>query len=341
MKLLRADRVAILLLSLFIVFSACNKDDDDDSTKPSLTGSLITDMPSFALVGETVTANASGITYPESGISYWWYNSAIIKDTIHGQVAEFTIPDSLATYSIVVYAECDGYYSSVYTKSITAIKPGTGLGASLSGFPKDRKFITDSRDGQIYYYKQIGNLYWLTNNLNWGGAGKAYDDCNAAGIVFGRYYTWDEATGGKSAEGLANGPQGVCPEGWTIPTKEDWEDLAKAMNNGNYLSFSNNWDKLGEMAKVPAKFNGSVMWPFSANCSPSNAYEWDAIPAGYAMDNYKSFEGLYRYGMWWSATEYNSQKASYRYVFYDQADFPMNYTDKSGLSASVRCVKKI
>ena len=55
--------------------------------------------------------------------------------------------------------------------------------------------------------------------------------------MFGRLYTWNDATGGESASGLGNGVQGVCPEGWSIPTAEDWVDLAMAVNGGENVEF--------------------------------------------------------------------------------------------------------
>lgn len=337
MKLLNFNVTILLLISICMLAVSCHKDNEDEETKPSLTGSVISDVPSFAFVNQKITATASGITYPVSGVNYYWYNSVLIPDTLKGQTIEFTIYDSLTTYAVLTNAKCDGYYTSAYTKSIVAVK--AGYGNSLTGFPIPKDSIKDVRDGQWYYYKTIGNLDWFTNNLNWCGAGEGYDKADAAGYIFGRLYSWKDATGGVTASGLGAGPQGVCPEGWSIPTNEDWEDLAKTMNSGKELSYNDNWNGLGEKVMIPAKFNGVTLWPYSANCTPTNEFGWNAISSGYSTNNYESYIGMYNYGAWWSSSEYGSDKVTYRYIYYNQSDFPMNYTNKTGMGVSVRCVR--
>ena len=67
----------------------------------------------------------------------------------------------------------------------------------------------------------------------------------------------------------------------------------------------------------------------------------ERVAAGNCVNGYNNFDGLNSYAFWWSSTEKDSQNANYRYIFYNQPDFPMNFTSKDGFGASVRCVKKI
>ena len=63
------------------------------------------------------------------------------------------------------------------------------------------------------------------------------------------------------------------------------------------------------------------------------------MPLGYCFVGDHDIVGLNEYGCWWSATEKDATHAYYRYVWYDDPDFPMSYTGKSDLMASVRCVR--
>ena len=63
-----------------------------------------------------------------------------------------------------------------------------------------------------------------------GGEAVELEGADDIGLVLGRLYTWKEATLGESKSGLGEGPQGICPDGWTVPTNEDWEALAKTLS---------------------------------------------------------------------------------------------------------------
>ncbi len=323
-----------------MALAGCHKDGDDDEDG-FMEGTLNYDIPAYSLVGKSYTVRSGGIVSPESGITYFWTSSISPKDTVKGaedQVVEatFTIPDSLATFSIVQHAKADGYYQTTGTRYCTSIKPY--IGGSLTGATAPTDSIRDLRDGQFYYIVEAGNLIWFAENLNYGGAGAAYSSADDAGVVLGRLYTWNDATGGVSGSGLAGGPTGVCPDGWSIPTNEDWEDLAEALG-GKHYDFLDNWLGLGEMVMVDASFNGTKFWPFSGKVTPQGKFGWDALAAGYCVNNYNNYYGLSNNAYFWSSTEMNGADAYYRTLYYDMPNFPFGYAAKNDLGASVRCVK--
>ena len=269
------------------------------------------------------------------------------KDTTLGREVSFEIPDSLATFTVQLRMAYEGYSGRTQSKYITSVNPSKKDG-SITGIIYPVNSFVDSRDNNEYSYVEIGNLYWMAENLRWAGTatepvGAGYASSDIMGeTLYGRLYTWNDATNGETKSGLGSGPQGICPEGWSIPTNEDWIDFATILNNGIELPFIDNWKGLGEKV-IPedALFNDNSIWPFSGNTWPSNKYSWNALLAGNCVNDYCNYDGIDKYAFWWSSTEKDSQNANYRYIYYDQPDFPLNFTTKSGFGASVRCVKKV
>lgn len=333
-----ASRLALAAFCVAVAVTSCKKNDDDEDALPSMTGQLTFDLPLYSLVGETYSLTGNSVVTPTSGVTYCWYSAGLI-DTIKGQSATITIPDSLATFAVQYIAKCSGYYNQSVSNNITVVKPGRN--GSIVGLPQAKDSILDARENRWYHVKEIGNLRWFTENLNYEGAGVPYGNARAAGTVFGRLYTWKEATGGESRTGLGNGPQGVCPEGWSVPTKEDWQDLAKAALGVDNVEFFDDWKGVGDALAVSATFNGSDIWPFSGVATPNNKLGWNALATGYVTNNGNNFGMLFKYGFWWSSSEKDSNSAYYRYIFYNQTGCPVNHVSKDSFGVSVRCVKKI
>lgn len=331
--------LSLLAVAAAFVTVGCHKGSDDNMSD-YMEGSIDYDFPAYSLVGKSYKVRSGGIIAPTSGVTYYW-TSSFTKDTVMGQVdkvveATYTIPDSLATFNVIQHAMADGYYQTTATKFCTSVKPY--IGGSLTGVTAPADSILDPRDGQFYYTTEAGSLVWFAENLNYQGAGAAYSSADDAGIVFGRLYTWKDATGGESGSGLGGGPQGVCPEGWSIPTNEDWEDLAEALG-GRHYDFKDNWLGLGEMVMVDGSFNGENFWPYSARVTPKAKFGWDALATGYCVNNYHNYYGLFSNAYFWSSTESDGDNAYYRYIYYDLPNFPFGYTPKDEMGASVRCVK--
>ena len=132
--------------------------------------------------------------------------------------------------------------------------------------------LTDTRDGHVYRTVEIGEQTWMAQNLNFdpgqGGSGDAKYDWSwcfqndpEKCEVYGRFYTWaaaldtialyDDGNGvdcgnGKTCK-LPEKVQGVCPDGWHLPTKDEWETLFSAVGGrdiaGKVLRSPTGWDK--------------------------------------------------------------------------------------------------
>jgi len=98
--------------------------------------------------------------------------------------------------------------------------------------------------GQAYKTVKIGSQTWMAQNLNYktsNGKSRCYpvsgdsnpnDADNANCAVYGRFYDWatimgfDESCNNKScASQIKPKHQGICPNGWHIPSKTEWKTL--------------------------------------------------------------------------------------------------------------------
>lgn len=329
--------ILAVLLALALM-SSCKKKEEE---KDYMTGSVSFEFPQYCLIGATIESYCSGVTEP-SDVEYFWISETLLGgDTLFTQQAKFEIPDSAGSYIVTAYARKDGYYSSTHSATVTAIDPDVSTG-SISGIRPSHLTFTDSRDGNLYHYVQIGKLDWMSENLKYSGTsdklvGAGYFGEDVLRQIFGSLYSWNDATGGVSGSGLAGGPQGVCPEGWTIPTAEDWVDLAVAVS-GDTLNFNTAWEGVAPDITVDAYFNETRMWPYTPKFAKTNKTGWNAIPCGHSTDSYKRFRHLLQYGMWWSSAEMDG-KGMYRYIYYNVPTMPVHAVDKDDFGASVRCVR--
>ncbi|MBP5767640.1 MAG: fibrobacter succinogenes major paralogous domain-containing protein [Fibrobacter sp.] len=192
--------------------------------------------------------------------------------------------------------------------------------------------MTDSRDGQVYRTVKIGNQVWMAENLNYEiDSSFCYNDSAEYCAKYGRLYTWATAVGNSESEcgygkicSLPSGNiQGVCPSGWHMPSKAEWDTLFNAVGGqltaGKMLKSTSDWIQDG---------NGTDEFGFSV------------LPSGYVTKG-----GSYSYAKYYayllSSTEFEEHDGAGAYVAtmsskYDYVN--LDYTNKS-YGFSVRCLK--
>lgn len=193
--------------------------------------------------------------------------------------------------------------------------------------------ITDSRDGQVYKTIDVGNYTWFAQNLNLeynDGEGNSCPGSDPDSCAkYGRMYTWAAAmdTAGvystqalECGAGKVCGPidpvQGVCPEGWHLPSNAEWRLLVEAAGGES-------------TAAVALKSTKGWVWN-SSNTSGTDDLGFSAIPNGPG-----------EYGYFWSGTE-NSNISGYRLRLMGDATPSTHLGDgtKSTAMNAVRCVKE-
>ncbi len=180
--------------------------------------------------------------------------------------------------------------------------------------------FTDPRDGQTYKTVKIGSQIWMAENLNYEFLDSyCVDDDRENLKKYGRLYTY------KSA-------QVARPDGWHIPSKEEWDKLEKFVADtlfrgdkdyvGYALKSRSGWEEYEDEGKPG---NGS------------DAFGFGALPAGYRSGD-GTFAGVLERAYFWSSTESGAYYAFYRKLYYDVTVLFTHGNNKDN-AMSVRCVK--
>lgn len=349
---------AAAVLCLF----SCKKDESSE-TLPSLGGSVRFEVDAYVDMNEwtaddaagvtsdtpgTITVNPTGIYHPEGG-DFGYYCRASWKeknDTItDGKPVVLILPkDSIGTFTVSCTAYASGYYSSSSTAYVTTVRPDLTLIDIKSGYTGNYgEPVNDSRNGISYGTVQAGNYWWFTQNLAYDGSdtdkkiGIPYEGCEAMSDVFGRYYTYEEALT-------------ACPDGWELPDKDAWLDLANALRDGEEAfseddAFSNFPEIAGKMM-VEAKFNSkdNEMWRYTG-IKITNSSGLSVIPCGFA--NISPSGGLFhdsanKYAAFWvGGADPGDENAFIRMIYFGSADLEISSVPKTSFAASVRCVKSL
>ena len=204
--------------------------------------------------------------------------------------------------------------------------------------------MTDSRDGQIYKTVKIGNQVWMAENLNYADSvktpslmGKSWCYNNKAEncAVAGRLYTWAAAIDSVKLATDADNPQdcgldkscslpdtvqGICPDGWHLPTKAEWETL---------------FTEVGGQSTAGKILKSQTGW--YSNGNSTDGVGFSALSVGYRYYDGNFINGG-NFAYFWSVSEDDCYYAYYMNLRYrDDSAYLLNYNKNYGFS--VRCLK--
>jgi len=251
-----------------------------------------------ALPNATGSAGPSEMWWTATGYDpYYPGNSYYL--TMH-YLSSFT---SISSSFKVDYGTKDSY------GSIRCVK-NDGNGGSSSPVSGN----TGGRGNDISKYKtaKIGTQTWMAENLDYAVEGSmCYDDNPANCAKYGRLYNWAAAMGldpSCNFNACENQVQpkhkGICPEGWHIPSSEEWKILAKYTEPVDNMSVSNSGyfsSTAGHTLKSVCGWNNY----YDENGNGTDEYGFSALPGGYG-----NFHGISHdiggMGQWWSMEEYET-----------------------------------
>ena len=194
----------------------------------------------------------------------------------------------------------------------------------------DSTAIFDRRDENRYKTVEIGGHRWMAENLRFAAPGSfCYEDKDIRCRSYGRLYTWSTAM--RLPEDYIENPvenqqflehQGICPDGWHMPTHDEWMSLGQAAANlrkgsvAAALKIRDGWNRGGVAITEASGFK--------------------AIPAG-ARYNDGEFAELGTSAYFWEASGGDGAGAGYWNLLNSKDDF-VHAEDFEKTAFSVRCV---
>ncbi len=202
-------------------------------------------------------------------------------------------------------------------------------------------------DGNEYKTVKIGNLWWMSENLrvtqftdgipipemsessDWtsitGPAVCFYENNKEVNeSLYGGLYNWHAVYTGK-----------LCPDGWHVPTDEEWQQLEKLLGMSEEDANSLGWRGNDEGGKL--KQTGTEQW-MDPNTGATNSTGFSATPGGYRNHFNGNFGQLSGGAFYWTSSFPSMNFAWYRELGFHESRIQRSYYEHA-YGFSVRCVK--
>jgi len=183
-------------------------------------------------------------------------------------------------------------------------------------------------------YITIGDQKWMSNNLdtsvyrNGTPIPTEYSNAEWTALstpaytsgfesLYGKLYNWWVIEDGEANHG------GICPEGYHVPTDEEWTTLT------DYLG--------GEsIAGGKMKAMGERYWN-SPNEGADNISNFSVFPAGYRDASTGNYNNMGNYAYFWSSSDDGGSSAWSRQLYYDSSYVNQGNGNKQS-GGSIRCI---
>jgi len=191
--------------------------------------------------------------------------------------------------------------------------------------------VLDIRNNMVYETVSINNRCWFKTNMNIGTMIQnnvsaanntiiekyCFNNDEAQCAIYGGLYRWGEMM--QYNYGSTNG---ICPEGFSIATQQEFEEL---------INFAGGYTYAGGNLKQ----SGTQLWHYPNN-NASDAYGFSALPAGYLTNNV--FVNTTKNALFWTSSPQGADSAYALFISYNNqlaVDTLMN----KFVGGSVRCFK--
>ncbi len=309
----------------------------------------IGDITDISSQGGGEVTNDGGADVTARGVCW----SSIPNPTVADNVTHVGSGTESFTSAITGLDPSTTYYVRAYATNTI----GTAYGTEFS-FKTWAAMVLDY-DKNVYYGLQIGEQVWMTSNLKtthrpdgymisnvedaatWADEFTSiaycwYDNNPANADAYGALYTWECAMlFGASSDENPSGVQGICSDGWHLPSDSEWKELEMYLGmtraDADKYMASRGTDEGGKLKEL-----GFEHWN-SPNTGATNESGFTARAGGFRSWG-GSFGALGGTAFFWTATSILSDAAWPRGLDHDNSKISRDYNNmKNGMS--VRCVK--
>lgn len=295
---------------------------------------------SSKIISNCKDAGTATIKYINSTETTARYTNSTVEniETLQLRSAQTTVDMSYTNGDRILLKGISGNYSTIITLVPIANSTQTFNFVAATDY-----------DGNNYTTVTIGTQVWMVENLKvttyndgiaipnvtdntaWAnlttGAYCNYNNDAVNGTKYGKLYNWYAVNTGK-----------LAPAGWHVPSDGEWTTLQTYLIANGY-----NYDATTTGNKIAKSLAATTDWSSSINTGAigndltlNNSTGFSALPGGSRY--YEGLFGSLGYAYWWSSTEYDTDKARNRYLFYINTNLLSYYYSKV-LGYSVRCVK--
>ncbi len=302
---------------------------DYDSQLPIVTTNVVTDA--------NINTSTTG-----GNITYEGASSIIASGVCWSTSEEPTIEGSKTT---------DGLGVGEFTSSITGLQPNTkyyvrayATNSVGTAYGEQREFTTLAAplgetvtdiDGNEYPIVVIGTQTWMAENLkvtkfnngdeipnvesddDWGSTNfpvkwSYYNNDASNNEVYGKLYSGSVAVDDRN----------ICPDGWHVASKEDWEQLIDYLGGASEAG-----DKLMD--------NSGSYWEIPNNATNESGFT--AVPNGY-RSGWGDFVNLQYYANFWTSTVKSTMSTHDCSIHYSGSIYMSDAMTSSNAKA-IRCIK--
>ena len=297
----------------------CVKNDNNvGQTVPSVTTNNVTINSSTVTCGGTVTSDG-GATITARGVC--WSTSQ--NPTIAGNYTTDGSGTGSFTSSLTGLTAGTTYYVRAYATNSVGTAYGNEVSFTLQTTPAQftcgSSSISDI-DGNVYNTVQLGNQCWMKENLRTTtyADGTSIPEGSSVSSTTGYWYYPNNDATNKLTHGLLynwaavmrnvsssstnpSGVQGVCPNGWHVPSDAEWTQLTNYVSSqSQYVCGSENTYIAKALASTTGWNNSATTCAVGNTPGGNNATGFSTLPAGAYNGSYSVFGN---YANLWSTTE--------------------------------------